>query len=493
MSYDLLYERFKRVGDLNHALGMLTWDDAAMMPAGGGNARSESIATLSGMTHELVSDPALGDWLQTAEQVQLSSWQRANVREMRREWQQARSVPGDLVVAFSKATSTCEQAWRRLRSDNDFASIVPMLTEVVNLTRQRAACLAQASGASKYDALLDQYEPGLKQADFAPMFALLRDFLPGFIDDAVARQSAATPIAGPFPEADQGSLARILMGHMGFDFDRGRLDTSHHPFCGGDPDDTRITTRYNTDDFLESLFAVLHETGHALYEQGLPADWRGQPVGAAGGMALHESQSLLMEMQVCRGREFLKFAAPIICEAFGGDRDAEAWSAENLRRMATKVEKGFIRVDADEATYPLHVILRYELESALIDETLDVADLPAAWNDKMQTYLGLSTLGNDTDGCMQDVHWFAGLIGYFPTYTLGALAAAQIFETAQTALDRVHGDLENGDFSRLVAWLRANVHGSGRLTPSMDLIEAVSGRPLDTQAFQAHVQRRYLA
>ena len=491
MSYTQLHERFKQIGDLNHALGVLSWDDAAMMPVGGGKARSESMATLSGMAHELVSEPVLGEWLQNAEQEGLDTWQRANVREMRREWELARVIPGDLVVASSKAASTCEQAWRKLRAENDFPGVAPLLEEVVRLTRERAECLAEASGVSPYDALLDQYEPGLKQADFAGMFSELAGFLPRFVDGVIARQPASRPIAGPFPIENQAALADRLMRTLGFDFERGRLDTSHHPFCGGDPDDTRITTRYNTDDFLESLFAVLHETGHALYEQGLPADWRRQPVGAAGGMALHESQSLLMEMQACRSPEFLSYAAPVIRECLGATDDSGSWSLGNLLRLATKVERGFIRVEADEATYPLHVILRYELESALVDGALDVVDLPEAWNEKMERYLGLSTAGDDANGCMQDVHWYAGLIGYFPTYTLGALAAAQIFTAARDAIGDVHGELARGDFGRLVAWLRENVHGRGRVKPSMELITEVTGKSLGTGAFLAHLETRY--
>ena len=250
------------------------------------------------------------------------------------------------------------------------------------------------------------------------------------------------------------------MERLGFDFHHGRLDVSLHPFCGGTPDDVRITTRYDEADFRSALMGVMHETGHALYERGLPAAWRGLPVGDARGMMLHESQSLLIEMQVCRSRAFLAFAAPLLREAFGGD--GPAWRADNLYRYYTRVEPGFIRVEADEVTYPAHVILRYDLERAMIAGDLDPADLPGAWNDGMRKLLGI-TPPNDRLGCLQDIHWYDGAWGYFPTYTLGAMAAAQIFQAAVAAEPAIPDGIARGEFAPLVGWLRANVHGKGSL------------------------------
>jgi carboxypeptidase Taq len=282
------------------------------------------------------------------------------------------------------------------------------------------------------------------------------------------------------------------MGVLGFDFARGRFDVSHHPFCGGVPNDTRITTRYDEDGFLESLMAICHETGHALYQQGLPADWRDQPVGQPMGVAVHESQSLLMELQVCRGREFISRIAPLIRQSFGADDADAAWSAENLYRQVTRVARTFIRVDADELSYPLHVILRFELERGLLDGTLPVVDLPEAWDAAMQQYLGLSTAGNDADGCMQDVHWYAGLFGYFPTYTLGALGAAQWFSAARTADPEILPGIESGDLTPLLGWLRTHIHGRGRLLTMQPLFEAVTGARLTTASYKEHVEARYL-
>ena len=326
MHYKKLEARFAKINDLNHALSMLSWDDAAVMPTGGGVARTEALATLNGLIHTELSAPEIPDLIHAAVDEPLDAWQRANVLEMKRSYEDAMAVPADLVMAYSKATSLCEQRWRQLRAANDFKGILPLLGEVVNLTKRRAECLSEAKGLGQYDALLDTFEPGLRQVDIDPLFTSLLDFLPGCIDSILSQQEPAIPIEGPFVEDRQANLGRLMMAQLGCDFEHGRLDVSHHPFCGGVPDDTRITTRYNENNFLESLFGVLHETGHALYEQGLPASWRTQPVGGCGGMALHESQSLFIEMQVCRSPAFIAFAAPHILNAFGGGNESGEWS-----------------------------------------------------------------------------------------------------------------------------------------------------------------------
>jgi carboxypeptidase Taq len=330
------------------------------MPEGGAEARSEQVAGLTLVCHEIITDAALPDLLDgAAAQNDLGDWQRANLREMRRSWLHASSLPADLVEASSKACSACEMSWRAARPANDFAAILPDLQRVLDLTREIAQLKAARLGTTQYDALLDQYEPGGSAAAIDAVFAPLARTLPSLIDDAIAAQArrpAPVPPAGPFPIAAQREAAVTLMTRLGFDFDHGRLDISLHPFCGGTPDDVRITTRYDEDDFRRALMGVLHETGHALYERGLPEAWRRQPVGRARGMGLHESQSLLVEMQVCRSREFHAFAAPVLRDAFG--RSGPEWEPENLYRLNTRVERSLIRVDADEVTYPAHVILR---------------------------------------------------------------------------------------------------------------------------------------
>ena len=492
MTYQALHDHCKRIGDIDHAIAMLSWDEAVMMPNGGGSVRADALATLKDTVRDLLTSPQMGDLVAAAEAEPLGAWQQANVEQVRRARQKAQAVPADLAIALSKAASLCEQTWRGARAANDWPAVADKLAAVVDLTRQRAAALGEELHCSPYDALLDDYEPHLTQSRIDPIFAELRTALPPLIDQAIDRQPNVSSPSGPFPNERQAAMGRTLMQALGFDFHSGRLDVSHHPFCGGEPDDTRITTRYDEDDFLKSMFAVLHETGHALYQQGLPAAWRGQPVGVAGGMALHESQSLTMEMQVCRGAAFLDFATPVIQrQLLGSETSAEEWQAANLLKLATRVERGLIRVDADELTYPLHVILRYELETALIDGRLAVADLPAAWDERMTKYLNLNTKGDYANGVMQDTHWFGGLIGYFPCYTLGAVIAAQLFACARRELPGLDDFIQQGDFSGLLGWLRENIHGRARLLSSFDLVAQVTGAELDTTAFLAHLRTRY--
>ncbi len=305
-----------------------------------------------------------------------------------------------------------------------------------------------------------------------------------------ARAEAPVAVAGPFPTAAQRQIGETLMRQLGFDFSRGRLDISLHPFCGGATGDVRITTRYDEADFTRALMGVLHETGHALYEQGRPEPWLAQPVGDARGMVIHESQSLLIEMQAGRTRAFMTFLAPLVQAAFGADDPA--LSADNLHRLYTRVAPGFIRVDADELTYPAHILLRFDLERAMIAGTLAVADLPAAFNAGLRDSLGL-VVTDDALGCLQDIHWPSGGWGYFPTYTLGAVAAAQLFEAACRAAPEIHADLAGGDFSALVGWLRREVHGRGSLLDTDELLAAATGQPLSVEPYLAHLRARYLA
>jgi carboxypeptidase Taq len=461
---------------------------ATVMPDGGAESRAEQLATLETIRHEMMVDPRMGEWLSAAESEPLDDWQQANLREMRRDWQHASALPSDLVEAQTKANSACEMIWRQARPKSDFAQVLPALREVVALTREAAGIKGKALGLSPYDALLDAYEPDGRAADIAPLFDDLREFLPGFLDDALSRQPPAPKLPETsFPQAAQKALGQAIMAVMGFDFTHGRLDESHHPFCGGTPDDVRITTRYDEKDFLSALFGVIHETGHALYEQGLPADYRYQPVGRARGMSLHESQSLLMEMQACRSRPFFRYIAGRLTEFFPG----YTVDGDTLYDATMRVRPDFIRVEADEVTYPAHVILRFDLERALISGDLALEDLPAAWNDGMEKLLGIRP-PDDRRGCLQDIHWFDGAIGYFPTYSLGAMTAAQIFAAAREALPGLDDDLARGDFGALRDWLRKQVHGQGSRLSTPDLLRAATGKTLDSSIFKSHLRRRYL-
>ena len=492
--YHTLEERFARISSIEDSIGILQWDAETMMPQGAADSRSDQLATLRGIAHELLTARTTGDLLDGANQDSdsLGDWQRANLREMRRIFLHAAAVPADLVEASSRAVSRAEMVWREARQNGDFALLLPHLSQVLALQQQIGQAKGQAMELSPYDALLDSYDPGLRQATIDPLFSELGAELPGLIEEAQERQKelpAIQPLNGPFPVDDQRRIGEQLMKAVGFDFTRGRLDVSLHPFCGGSTGDVRITTRYSETNFMSALMGVLHETGHALYEQGRPEKWRRQPVGLARGMSMHESQSLLIEMQACRSWEFVSYLASIVQEAFQGE--GAAWNAENLHRILTKVEPGFIRVDADEITYPAHILVRYKLEKALIAGDLQIQDLPSAFDEVVKQHLGL-TVSNDSLGCLQDIHWPGGAWGYFPTYTLGAMTAAQLFRAACQADADILPGLSKGDFAPLRAWLRANVHAKGSLITTDQLLVAATGRPLTAEVFRTHLRERYL-
>ena len=474
-----------------------------MMPQGGSAARGEQLAALSVVAHEMLTDPAMGQLFDEAERETgrgteremdggSDEWRVANLREMRRSWVHATAVDSDLVSELTRAGSACEVVWREARPANDFERVRPHLEHILELTRESARAKAAKLGISEYDALLDEYEPEGRVEKIDPVFEDFADFLPDFLREVLERQERepqARPLGGPFEEEDQRRLALRMMQTLGFDFERGRLDTSLHAFCGGVPDDVRITTNYKEDDLTKSLMTVLHETGHSLYEQGLPKEWRSQPVGQSRGMSLHESQSLMMEKQACRSPEYLRYAAPVMREIFGGS--GEEWGAENIYRICTRVDRSLIRIEADEVTYPAHVILRYRLEKALVSGGLEVRDLPDAWNEGMRELIGIAP-PDDRDGCMQDIHWYEGLIGYFPTYTLGAMSAAQLFAAANEQAPEILPAIERGDFRPLLSWLRENIHRKGSLMSTDELLTAATGRPLDSEVFKQHLKSRYL-
>ncbi len=495
-AYDRLKDRFARQTHLDDAAEVLGWDQSVMMPPGGAAARASQLATLRTLSHGLLTAPEVADWIHQAERdeaADLSDPDRANLGLMRRTWRHATALPPDLVEARSLACSTCEMAWRQARADDDFSLVAGPLARVLDVTREVAAAKASALALAPYDALLDSFEPDARADGIAALFDALRADLPALIDDALSAQGSApgTP-TGPFPAAKQRALARRLMATLGFDFDHGRLDESLHPFCGGTPDDVRVTTRYDESDPTGALMGVLHETGHALYERGLPAAWRDQPVGRALGMATHESQSLLIEMQACRSPAFLSFLAPLMAEYLGrGSADGAAWTAETLTDLTRRVRPGLIRVDADEVTYPAHIILRFDLERALLAGDLALDDLPGAWREGMQSLMGVP-VPTDRDGCLQDIHWYDGAFGYFPTYTLGAMTAAQLFQAALAARPSIPEDLTRGDFSALLGWLRDTVHGLGSSLSARELLIRATGEPLNADIFKAHLRRRYV-
>ncbi|MEI6160351.1 MAG: carboxypeptidase M32 [Roseococcus sp.] len=489
-AYQRLTERAARLGALGEASAILHWDASTMMPKGGGAARGEQLATLAGLAHEMITSAAVTEDL--AEATAEGAWEGTNLALMRRAHARATALPTALVEASARANSTCEKIWREAKAASDFAMVRPALGEVLRLQRETAQALSAATGLTPYDALMESYQRGVTAAEVEPVFAAYESFLRQALpraEEIQARRGEPLPLQGPFPAARQKKLCRRLSLRLGLEEEHSRLDESVHPFCGGTPSDVRITTFYNEADPATALLGVLHETGHALYERGLPSEYARQPVGESAGMAAHESQSLIIEMQACRSDAFLTFLGPQLHKMYGGDE--APYGPENLARLWRRVSRGFIRVDADELTYPAHVILRFRLERAMIGGDLEIADLPGAWAEGLQSLLGI-TPPDDAHGCLQDIHWHDGAFGYFPSYTLGAMAAAQLMKAARAAHPGMDASLARGNLRPLVSWLRAHVHGYGASLGFQDLLQAATGKPLDPQDFQEHLTARYL-
>lgn len=489
--YDGLAEHSLRLYRFEHLGAICSWDQASMMPPGGSEARSAAMAELAGHVHRLRTDPTIAGRLDRAEQEPLDDVQRANLRELRRDWFNANALPDSLVQARQFATSRCEHAWRTQRPANDWAGFLENFREVLRVGREEARLLAERSGLGLYESLMDRYEPGMRCDTVDRVFGEVRQWLPGLIAQVVAKQAAEPCIApvGPFAVAQQKALCEAVMQRLGFDFTAGRLDTSAHPFSGGVPEDVRLTTRYRDDEFLGSLMGTIHETGHGRYEQNLPRERLGQPVALARSMAIHESQSLSFEMQLGRHPGFVARLAPLLRAHFG---DQPAFEPGNLQRLVTRVRPGRIRVDADEVTYPAHVILRYEIERPLIEGEIEAEDIPALWDAKMQSLLGIDTRGDFRNGPLQDVHWPEALFGYFPCYSLGAMYAAQWFAAMRRATPGLDARIAGGDDAPVFDWLHAHIWSQGSRWTTDELAQRASGEPLNPAHFRAHLEARYL-
>ncbi|MEW6706829.1 MAG: carboxypeptidase M32 [Pseudomonadota bacterium] len=490
-AYEALVRLHKRLHRLGHLQSIAWWDQACNMPPKGSEARAEALAEVAALIHRLRTDAQLAGQLDRAEQEPLDEFQRANLREMRREWQQANALPESLVEAKTLATSRCEHAWRTQRHANDWSGFLENFRPVLRLAREEAALLAAQSGLRPYDALMDRYEPGMRSERVERLFGEVKTWLPTLIAKVSERQRHERVVRpkGPFPKAAQRALSLEVMQLLQFDFDAGRLDESAHPFSGGVPEDVRLTTRYREDDFVQSLMGTIHETGHARYEQNLPREWLGQPISNARSMALHESQSLSFEMQLGCSRPFAALLAPLAARHLGPH---EAFEADHLHRLLTRVNPGHIRVDADEVTYPAHVILRFEIERALIEGDIEAEEIPALWDEKMQALLGVDTRGNYKDGCLQDVHWPESLFGYFPCYTLGAMYAAQWFAAMRRQMPDLDARIAAGDLSPVFDWLRDNIWLQASRWSTEELALRACGEPLNPAHFRAHLEARYL-
>lgn len=495
MYYTELQKIITKVQKLQNVSSILSWDNATMMPKKSSESRSEEMALISSIAHAEFTGEKTADLIAEIEQNELGKldeWQKRDFKLIKRAYIHSSSISSKLVEEFSKATSKCEMVWREARPENDFNKLLPYLTEVVNLKKEIASIKAEILNKSKYDALLDEYEPEQNMKVIDEIFGKVKSFLPDFIEKAINKQKSVTrlPITGNFSVEKQKALGVKVMQRMGFDFDRGRLDISTHPFCGGTPFDIRITTRYREDEFISSLMGVIHETGHALYNMNLPEKYQNQFVGLYLGMSFHESQSLIMEMHAGSSREFWGYMAPNIEEAFGVS--GAEYSADNLYNIVNHVKKSFIRVDSDEVTYyPMHVILRYELEKEIIENNLDLRDLPDAWNSKMKEYLSI-TPPDFKDGCMQDVHWMWGAFGYFPSYLYGAMIAANLMDESKKQYSVIPEELGKGEFTSLNKFLNENVRNYGSRYRSDELIKKATGHELSVDVYKAYLENKYL-
>ncbi|WP_299002280.1 carboxypeptidase M32 [uncultured Shewanella sp.] len=490
-TYQQLTETFKKISHFQHLQAICGWDQAAKMPSGGNQARSEAMAELSVHIHALLTAPELEEAFVKAQEESLSTHEQASLREMHRQWQHANILSKELVQAKSMAGAKCEHAWRNQRGENDWQGFEKNWAEVVKLSKEEAQIRAEATGLSAYDAMLDIYEPGTTSSQLDRVFVDVKTWLPGLIDQVIEKQASESFIApsGTFSTEQQKALGIEVMKLLQFDFHHGRLDESVHPFCGGVPQDVRITTRYNEDEFMQSLMGIVHETGHARYEQGLPKRYAGLPAGSARSMGIHESQSLFFEMQIGRSSAFIEHLSRLAQKQFS-QHDKGIFDKNNFQKLYTRVEKGFIRVDADELTYPAHVILRYEIERDLINGHIKHTDVPELWNEKMKSYLGLSTRGNFNHGCMQDIHWTDGAFGYFPSYTLGAMYAAQFMTSMKKVLD-VNDVISSGDLSPIFNWLETHIWSQGSLLTTNELVKQATGEILNAEHFKQHLSERY--
>jgi carboxypeptidase Taq len=491
--YAQLEQEWRRLHAFHGALALLRWDAAVMMPRGSAEVRGEQLAALETETHALLTAPRITRLLDRAQAnaAGLEDWQLANLREMRRARDHAIATPVSLISRLARATSRAEVHWAQARRENNFELFAPHLEEVVHLVRDKAALLGQALGLPPYDALVDEFSPGISTADIETIFKALARRLPGLIREALSRQAARTvlPIAGKFAPGKQRALVLEVMRALGFPFDRGRLDESEHPFTEGVPGDIRVTTRFEGADPFSGLLGAMHETGHAMYDLGLPQAWRDQPVGRDRGMALEESQSLLLEMLVGRSRPFVLYLRPLLEKHFA--ISGPEWEADNLYRRLTQVQRSLIRVDADELTYPLHILLRYELEKKLLAGALAVRDLPEAWSAGMAQRLEVRPAGA-ADGCLQDIHWAVGSFGYFPSYALGAAIAAQLWDSLRASVPELDAQIARGEFGGLFGWLRENVHALGAKVAVNELMKQATGQPLSAAALLRYLEAKFL-
>ncbi|MCU0712711.1 MAG: carboxypeptidase M32 [Pirellula sp.] len=492
---DKAYSHARRANLVATTMALLEWDQHTYMPSLAGEYRSDQVTWLSEELHRLQTNPQYGEWLDALQSSEFAidpnSAHAANIRGLLRDYRKNVQLPERLVSALARATSRGQQVWVEARSKNDFGMFLPLLDEIVRL-RVEEATILQQPGRTKYDSLLDQYEEGADSNEIAAVFHSLQQDLVPIVQQAGDRERAHSKkirFATPLGIDSQRSLSQLVAEQIGFDFQRGRLDETAHPFCTSlGPHDHRILTRYLTDSYSSGMYGVLHEAGHGMYEQALPVEHFGLPAGSAASLGVHESQSRLWENMVGRSAGFWKWLLPLAKSLIP---ELANVSLDQVVADVNRVEPSLIRVEADEATYNLHIFIRFELEKELVDGDLKPKSLPDRWHSLYQDRLGIRS-PDDADGVLQDVHWSAGLIGYFPTYALGNLYAAQLFQTADRDLGNLEQQFEAGEFQPLLDWLRTNIHSKGRCQLPHLLIQGVTGQRLNAQPFLSYLRGKLL-
>lgn len=472
---------------------MLEWDERTLMPVKAASYRSEQVAEIAGIVHAQRTDPARGEQLASlaaSQQLTDSSPQvQSAIRLMVRDYEKQSRLPTRLVTELAKTCIDAQQAWGVARTGSSWSTLAPWLEKVFALKKEQAAC--QLPDLDPYDSLMDDYEPGARWKAVSEQFDRLRREIVPLVQrfkEAKCRPNDAI-MRRCYPVEHQKSFVQNVAKKIGFDFERGRLDSTDHPFCTTlGPHDCRITTRWDERFLPTALFGVLHEAGHGLYEQGLPCDWFGLPPGEAASLGIHESQSRLWENLIGRSREFWEWCFPVAKDAFPGALGDV--TVQDAHAALLVVEPSFIRVEADEVTYNLHVMMRFDLEKAVIHGDLSVDELPSAWNDRFERDFGIRPT-SDAEGVLQDIHWSGGLIGYFPTYTLGNIFAAQFMHAATESIDGLYQQIRDGHFEELLTWLRQHVHTAGRMYAPVDLVEKVTGQPVSEQWLVESLIRRY--
>lgn len=465
-AYDDLLAFVRDTQALGEIAGRLGWDQETMMPSGAGDQRAEEFAAIESVLHARRTDPRIGEWLETAQAP--DEMGAAVLRHVRRSYDRANKIPAKLATDLAKLTSKSQGIWAAARADNDFAAFAPTLAEVLRLKREEGAALG--AGGDIYDAMLDDYEPGAKAADLTSMFDAMRPRLVA-LREAVLAQPEPKAVQGQFDEAQQMKLSQLLAETFGYDMSRGRIDKAVHPFSSGSGNDVRITTRTAANDPFNCFYSTIHEVGHACYEQNIDQAYLLTPLGSGVSMGVHESQSRIYENQLGRSRPFTGWLFGKMRDAFG---DFGIATEDEFYAAVNRVQNGYIRTESDELQYNLHVLLRFDLERALLSGDLEVADLEAAWNDRFAADFGFA-VDKPANGVLQDVHWSLGLMGYFPTYSLGNVYAGNLYAALRDAQPNLDDDLANGDLTNATGWLRDNLQTHGGLYEPRDTIKRACG------------------